>query len=59
MDSMTHTNPHATDRTSIHPTALVAHGAELGPGVQIGPFCTVGPNVVIEAGAKLVSHVVV
>lgn len=58
MDSMTHTSPHATDRTSIHPTALVAHGAELGHGVQIGPFCTVGPNVVIEAGAKLVSHVV-
>jgi UDP-N-acetylglucosamine acyltransferase len=37
----------------------VEHGAELGPGVQIGPFCTVGPNVVIEAGAKLVSHVVI
>ena len=27
--------------------------------MRIGPFCTVGPDVVIEAGAKLVSHVVV
>ena len=47
------------DRVSIHPTAIVAQGAELGPGVRIGPFCTVGPNVVIEADAALVSHVVV
>ncbi len=59
MDSMTDISLHANNRASIHPTAIVAHGAELGPGVEIGPFCTVGPNVVIEAGAKLVSHVVV
>jgi UDP-N-acetylglucosamine acyltransferase len=43
----------------IHPTALVARGAELGSGVQIGPYCTVGADVVIEDGARLVSHVVV
>jgi UDP-N-acetylglucosamine acyltransferase len=59
MDSMTNTSLHMIDRASIHPTAIVAHGAELGPGVEIGPFCTVGPNVVIEGGAKLISHVVV
>ncbi len=59
MDSMTNIKLHQADRASIHPTAIVAHGAELGPGVEIGPFCTVGPHVVIEAGAKLVSHVVV
>src|SRR6201994_3599421 len=46
-------------RTTVHPTALVARGAELGVGVRIGPYCTVGPNVVIEDGAELVSHVVV
>ncbi len=46
-------------RSEIHPTAIVAHGAELGLGVQIGPFCTVGPHAVIEDGARLVSHVVV
>ncbi len=59
MDSMTNISLLKSDRANIHPTAIVAHGAELGPGVEIGPFCTVGPNVVIEAGAKLVSHVVV
>ena len=59
MDLMTQHGTDLLDRTSIHPTAIVAHGAELGPGVAIGPFCSVGPDVVIEAGAKLVSHVVV
>ena len=59
MDSMTNIRLAANGRTSIHPSAIVAHGAELGPGVQIGPFCSVGPDVVIEAGAKLMSHVVV
>lgn len=59
MDSLTAFRSHSANRASIHPTAIVSHGAELGPGVQIGPFSTVGPNVVIEAGAKLVSHVVV
>jgi UDP-N-acetylglucosamine acyltransferase len=59
MDSMTKTGLLTLDRASIHPTAIVSHGAEIGPGVEIGPFCTVGPDVVIEAGAKLISHVVV
>jgi UDP-N-acetylglucosamine acyltransferase len=59
MDSITNIRLRSNHRASIHPTAIVAHGAEIGPGVDIGPFCTVGPNVVIEAGAKLVSHVVV
>jgi UDP-N-acetylglucosamine acyltransferase len=31
----------------------------LGRDVFIGPFCTVGPDVVIEDGARLISHVVV
>jgi UDP-N-acetylglucosamine acyltransferase len=59
MDAMTDRGLHITNRASIHPTAIVAHGAEIGPGVEIGPFCSVGPDVVIEAGAKLMSHVVV
>lgn len=45
--------------TEIHPTAIVARGAELGVGVRIGPYCTVGPRAVIEDGVQLVSHVVV
>jgi UDP-N-acetylglucosamine acyltransferase len=44
---------------TIHPSAIVEPGAELGTNVAIGPFCTVGPNVVIEDGARLGSHVVV
>jgi UDP-N-acetylglucosamine acyltransferase len=44
---------------AIHPNAVIAPGAQLGRSVQIGPFCSVGPNVVIEDGARLVSHVVV
>jgi UDP-N-acetylglucosamine acyltransferase len=45
--------------TVIHPTALVASGAQVGAGVTIGPWCSVGPNVVIEDGVELISHVVV
>lgn len=48
-----------TDGVSIHPTALIAPGAELGCGVEIGPFCTIGPDVVLEDDVRLVSHVVV
>ena len=43
----------------VHPTALVARGAELGRGVRIGPYCTVGADAVIEDRTQLVSHVVV
>lgn len=43
----------------IHPTAIVAQGAELGPDVEVGPFCTVGPKVRLGARTRLVSHVVV
>ncbi len=49
----------ASAEEAIHPTAVVAHGAELGRGVRIGPFCSIGPHVVIEDGVRLVSHVVV
>ena len=48
-----------TAHARIHPTAVIARGAELGADVEIGPFCTVGPHVVIEDGARLVSHVVI
>jgi len=43
----------------IHPSAIIADGADLGPGVKIGPFCTVGPKVVLEENAELVSHVAI
>jgi UDP-N-acetylglucosamine acyltransferase len=44
---------------TIHPSALVDPAAILGRDVRIGPFCVVGPDVTIEDGAELVSHVVV
>lgn len=49
----------AVDVGSIHPTALIARGAEIGRGVRIGPYCTVGPDVTLEERVQLVSHVVV
>jgi UDP-N-acetylglucosamine acyltransferase len=59
MDALTDTLARPRNGTQIHPTAIVARGAELGAGVRIGPFCTVGPDVVIDDGTALVSHVVV
>ncbi|MBM3961486.1 MAG: acyl-ACP--UDP-N-acetylglucosamine O-acyltransferase [Planctomycetes bacterium] len=43
----------------IHPTAIVAHGAQLGDDVEIGPFCTVGPQVRLGARTRLISHCVI
>ena len=43
----------------IHPTAIVAPGAQLGEDVDIGPYCTVGPQVRLGARTRLVAHVVV
>jgi UDP-N-acetylglucosamine acyltransferase len=46
-------------REMIHPSSVIAAGAVIGAGVRIGPFCTVGPDVVLEEGAELVSHVAI
>jgi UDP-N-acetylglucosamine acyltransferase len=59
MDAMNDTIVLDAASAVIHPTAMVARGAELGVGVRIGPYCTVGPDVVIDDRAELVSHVVV
>ena len=44
---------------SIHPTALVAPGAELAADAEVGPYCTVGPGVKLASGVTLRSHVVI
>ena len=44
---------------SIHATAVVADGAEIGENVSVGPFCVVGEEVVLGAGVELKSHAVV
>jgi UDP-N-acetylglucosamine acyltransferase len=43
---------------SIHPTAIVADGAQIPASCTIGPFCTIGPNVILGEHCELVSHVV-
>jgi UDP-N-acetylglucosamine acyltransferase len=43
----------------IHPTAIVAPGAELGDDVDIGPYCVIGPQVRLGDRTRLVAHVVV
>lgn len=45
--------------TKIHPTAIIDAKADIADDVEIGPFCTVGPNVKMDSGCKLISHVVV
>ena len=44
--------------SGIHPRAIVAPTATIGADVTIGPWCQVGPDVTIEDGATLISHVV-
>ena len=43
----------------IHPTAIVAAGAEIAATADIGPYCVVGENVRLAEGVHLISHVVV
>jgi len=45
--------------TDIHPTAIIAPGAEIDEGVSIGPFCIIGEHVRISAGTKLASNIVI
>jgi len=44
---------------SIHPSAIIEEGAQIGADVSIGPFCVVGPQVVLRDRVTLKSHVVV
>jgi UDP-N-acetylglucosamine acyltransferase len=45
--------------TTIHPTAIVDPGAEIGEGVTIGPYCVIGEGVVMGDGCWLQNHVTV
>jgi len=44
---------------SIHPTAIVDPGAQIGDNVEVGPFSVVGSEAVIGEGTILQSHVVI
>jgi UDP-N-acetylglucosamine acyltransferase len=43
---------------SLHPTAIVASGAQIPASCTIGPYCTIGPGVILGEDNELVSHVV-
>ena len=45
--------------TRVHPSAVIAPGAEIGQGARIGPFCVIGPEVRLGDGVELKSHVVI
>lgn len=44
---------------TVHPTAIVEDGATLADDVSVGPYSVVGKDVVLGAGVRLESHVVV
>ncbi len=43
----------------IHPTAIVAPGAELDEGVTVGPYAVIGSGVRLGAGVSVGSHAIV
>jgi UDP-N-acetylglucosamine acyltransferase len=43
----------------IHPSAVVARGAELDSGVEIGPYAVIGPRVRIGKNTWIGPHVVI
>jgi UDP-N-acetylglucosamine acyltransferase len=51
-------DPRDAGRPSVHPTAIVARGAELGAGVVVGPFAYVGPHVVLGEGTRVGLHAI-
>ena len=44
---------------SVHPSAVVEQGAEIGDGCQIGPFCHIGSRVRMGRNNVLHAHVVI
>jgi UDP-N-acetylglucosamine acyltransferase len=41
----------------IHPTAIIADGAQLGAGVSVGPYAMIGAKVRVGAGTRIGPHV--
>jgi UDP-N-acetylglucosamine acyltransferase len=44
---------------AIHPTAVVAPGAQLHPSVTVGPYTVIGPHVKVGAGTTIGPHCVI
>ncbi|MEM7310610.1 MAG: acyl-ACP--UDP-N-acetylglucosamine O-acyltransferase [Planctomycetota bacterium] len=45
--------------TTIHETAVIASGAELGEDVQVGPYCVIGPRVKVGDRTRIGPQVVI
>ena len=43
----------------IHPTAIIASGAEIDSSVDVGPYCVIGDDVEIAHGTRIEAHVVI
>ena len=43
----------------IHPTAVIAPGAQLDSSVEVGPYAVIGADVRIDAGTRIGPHVVI
>ncbi len=48
-----------TGSSRIHPTSIVAPGAELASDVEVGPYAVVGPRVRIGSGTTVGAHTVI
>lgn len=44
---------------NIHPSSVIAEGAQIGANCVIGPFCVIGAGVVLGERVHLKSHVVI
>lgn len=44
---------------SIHPTAIIAEGADIASDVEIGPYSVIGPKVRIGSGTWIGPHAVI
>jgi UDP-N-acetylglucosamine acyltransferase len=47
-----------SERTAVHPSAIVDRSAKLGAGVSVGPYSVIGPKVEIGAESWIGAHVV-
>jgi UDP-3-O-[3-hydroxymyristoyl] glucosamine N-acyltransferase len=52
-------HPAPMARPGLHPTAVIAADAALGPGVEVGPFAVIGARAVIGAHSAIGPHAVV
>lgn len=43
----------------IHSTAIIDPSAQLASDVEVGPYSIIGPDVKIDSGTKIASHVVI